>query len=507
MTMTESEMVPPSGALPELDRVVEAFGDLPTLAPVALRVIELADDEDLSLDQLAKVIGTDAGLAARLLRLVNSAAYSPGREVTNLNRAAVLLGLRTLKMVTLGFTLVAEVSAGSVDCSLIWRRSLATGVLARRLASRLDDDLADDAFVAGLLSNVGKVALASSEDYLAAVDANGPWLSPAIEREAVGFTSDQVSARILADWGLPRLLVDAVGSRGHSGQSGQPTPVGAILQVADAAAMLILAESDDDKARALDTVILAAATHVGMTVGEVERVIEESGPEVDELAGSFDLDTISPIAVDEIVSSAQARLARLSLDVAALLSEEKQRNEELAETNERLAAAASTDALTGLPNRRTFDAFLSNQVASRVRNPRSTTLGLVIFDLDHFKRINDTHGHAIGDEVLQQFGARLLAGCRRGELAARIGGEEFALVLPEVLPHELEGAADRMRVMFGETPVETSAGPVFVTASVGGSYTNHLWADLERQLFEAADAALYTSKNEGRNRVTIVPLN
>lgn len=494
-------------ATAELDRVVAAFGDLPTLAPIAIQVIEMADDEDVSLNQLANVISTDPGLAARLLRLVNSAAYSQGRETTNLNRAAMLLGLRTLKMVTLGFTLVADVSTTSVDCAAIWRRSLATGILARRFASRLDDDLADDAFTAGLLSNIGKVALGESATYVAAAATHGPWISPKVERDVLGFTSDDVSARILAGWQLPNLLVEAIGTRSRTGSAGQPSPLGAILQVADAAAMLILAEDDDDKARALDTVTLAAATHVGMTVAEVEQAIHEVGPDLDELASSFDLDAIGPISVDEIVRSAQARLARLSLDVASLLSEEKQRNEELAETNQRLEAAASTDALTGLPNRRTFDAFLANQIASRIRSPRSTKLGLVIFDLDFFKSINDTYGHAVGDEVLRTFGQRLLSGCRRGEMAARIGGEEFALILPDVLPDELEGAAERMRVLVGETPVETSAGPILISASVGGSYGNHMRADLDRQLFETADGALYRSKNEGRDRVTVVPLD
>jgi diguanylate cyclase (GGDEF)-like protein len=394
-----------------------------------------------------------------------------------------------------------------VDCATIWRRSLATGTLAQQLAGRHGDVLADDAFAAGLLSNVGKVALGGSEAYVTAVTESGPWISPEVEREVLGFTSDEATARILQGWGLPPLLVDAVGGRNRPEGAGGPTPLGAILQVADAAVMLILATEQDDKARALDTVTYAAATHLGMTVGEVEQAIEQVGPDLDRLAGSFDLDAISPVSVDEIVRSAQARLARLSLDLASLLSEEQQRNEALIETNERLIETASTDALTGLPNRRTFDAFLANQIASRIRSPRSSMLGLIIFDLDHFKHVNDTYGHAVGDEVLHAFGARLLSGCRRGELAARIGGEEFALVLPEVAPPALEGAAERIRVLIGDTPIETSSGAIPITASVGGSCACDARLGMERELFDAADRALYTSKDGGRNRVTVVSID
>ena len=505
MSMTDTQMNPTAEQAAEMERVIAAFGDLPTLAPIALRVIELADDEDVSLNQLADVISTDPGLASRLLRLVNSAAYSQGRATTNLNRAAMLLGLQTLKMVTLGFTLVAEVSVTCIDTRAIWRRSLATGILARRFASRLDDDLADDAFTAGLLSNIGKVALGESEAYVAAAAAS-QWMSAATERELLGFTSDEVSARILAGWDMPELLVEAVRTRNRTGGPDRPTPLGAILQVAESAAMLILVDDDTDKARALDAVTLAAAAHVGMTVAEVERTLDEAGPDIDELASLFDLDAIGPISVDEIIRAAQAQLARLSLDVASLLSEEKLRNEVLAESNERLAEAASTDALTGLPNRRTFDAYLANQISSRIRTPRSTMLGLVIFDIDRFKNVNDTYGHAIGDEVLQAFGERLMSGCRRGELAARIGGEEFALVLPDVLPDELMGAAERMRILVSETPVYSSAGPIRISASVGATFSNQMRADLDRRLYETADAALYRSKNEGRDRVTVTPL-
>ena len=144
-----------------------------------------------------------------------------------------------------------------------------------------------------------------------------------------------------------------------------------------------------------------------MTIDEVERMVAMASPELDELAGSFDLAAISPESMDDIVRSSQSRLAAITLDIASQLSEEQLRNDELVETNQELAEAASTDALTGLPNRRTFDAFLANQVASRTRHSRESALGLILFDLDKFKAINDTYGHAVGDEVLATVGQRM----------------------------------------------------------------------------------------------------
>ena len=141
------------------DEIIAAFGDVATVAPVAMRVIEMVDDEDVTIQQLAEVIAADPGLASRLLRLANSAAYSRGQPVTDLARAAMLIGLRTLKLVTLGFSLLDGCpTSGQIDGLLMWRRAVATAVLARRFAPILARELSEDAFAAGLLSNVGKTA-------------------------------------------------------------------------------------------------------------------------------------------------------------------------------------------------------------------------------------------------------------------------------------------------------------------------------------------------------------
>lgn len=491
----------------DLDDIIATFGDLPTIAPIAMKVIEIVDDENVTIQELAEVIGSDPGLASRLLRLANSVAYSRGQPVVDLGRAAMLLGLRTLKMVTLGFSLIDNSKAsGPVDGTLIWRRSLATAVLARRFAASSTAELSEDAFTAGLLSNVGKTALLDLPAFGAVSDHFGSWMAPEDERAVLGFTSDELTARILDGWGLPGLLAEAIWSRHPETPEEMPDALASILRLADWASCLILTDDTEAAARALDGVTLAAA-HLGLTIDEVERLVALANPEFDELTESFQLDSISPDCFDDIVRSAQAGLARMTLDIVSQIGEEQLRNDELVETNQELAAAASTDSLTGLPNRRTFDAFLSNQVASRVRHDRASALGLIVMDLDKFKDVNDTHGHAVGDEVLIEVGRRLSNGSRRGELVARTGGEEFALIMPEVSPEELAGAGERLRKVMEDHPVETEAGALRVTFSLGGSWVVDVDPSVEQRLYQAADTALYSSKANGRNRVTIVPLD
>ncbi len=505
--MTSTNTVAPveSADGPQIDTLVAAFGELPSVAPVAMRVIDMTNDEDVSFRELTDVISTDPALASRLLRLANSAAYSRGQEVTSLDRAANLIGLRTLKMVTLGFTLVDGLGANvASDLSLVWRRSLATAALARRLAAGLGPKAGEEAFAAGLLSNVGKTILYRVPEYVEAVEQYGPWLTPGRERQLLGFTSDELTSRILNQWELPAVVTEAIARRHPADPAGgeQPSALGNVLRVADSAAVLLLADDENVAARSLDEIMLAAA-FLGRTIEEVEELIETTGPELDELAGVLELESISPESVEDLMRTAQAHLTKIALDMATQLNAERQRNDELEETNQELATAASTDALTGLANRRTFEAFLGNQVAARRRQPRTSALGLIIIDLDHFKSINDTMGHPVGDEVLTEVGQRLAGSCRRGELVARVGGEEFALILPDTSPKELGLAAERFRALLADDTVDTEAGSLEVTGSLGAAWMNDVEAGAEKVLYQSADQALYRSKEGGRNQVTL----
>ena len=162
---------------------------------------------------------------------------------------------------------------------------------------------------------------------------------------------------------------------------------------------------------------------------------------------------------------------------------------------EQVQMMATTDGLTGIANRRNFDSALDRELARATRNGDQVTL--VMLDLDHFKLLNDNHGHQIGDEVLRQVAAALAGHCRDFDTAARYGGEEFAVVLPGCTAAEAPAAAERLRQLIGEA--ETI---VPVTASLGvATFPSH--ALDSTHLVRAADEALYQSKRAGRNRVTI----
>src|SRR5690606_4607027 len=157
---------------------------------------------------------------------------------------------------------------------------------------------------------------------------------------------------------------------------------------------------------------------------------------------------------------------------------------------------ASTDELTGLYNRRHFLKLAESEL-SRLR--RGHQSGLALIDLDHFKKVNDAHGHAAGDRVLQTFAAVARSCLRDGDVLARYGGEEFVLLLPNTDAEQFRACCERLREAFANAPpFEASIRPGYLSLSVGLTLLN-AGDELDHSL-QRADDALYRAKRAGRNR-------
>jgi two-component system, cell cycle response regulator len=171
------------------------------------------------------------------------------------------------------------------------------------------------------------------------------------------------------------------------------------------------------------------------------------------------------------------------------------------EENRKLSA---TDELTRVASRRFFGKHFPREVDRAARYSRA--LSIILCDIDDFKKINDTSGHAGGDDILRQFGVRLQKVLRgKVDWVARIGGEEFAIVLPEVGYESAREVARKLRALVAHTPFDAQGTLLRVTASFGVCGFDLVPADdvkTAERMLKAADAALYRSKHDGRNRVT-----
>jgi diguanylate cyclase (GGDEF)-like protein len=169
---------------------------------------------------------------------------------------------------------------------------------------------------------------------------------------------------------------------------------------------------------------------------------------------------------------------------------------EIAGLQQQLAEQANRDPLTGLYNRRYLDSTLERELARCKREGQP--ISLILIDIDHFKKINDTYGHQAGDKVLQQLSAALAGMARAGDVACRYGGEEFLLLMPTMTLDTARERAEELRSSFGTTAVSFGEFDILTTLSIGISiYPGH--GTSPDELIRSADRALYRAKHHGRN--------
>lgn len=191
---------------------------------------------------------------------------------------------------------------------------------------------------------------------------------------------------------------------------------------------------------------------------------------------------------------------QLERHVARRTSELSTALEQLAEANQRLRESNRRDALTGLFNRRHFRDMFEHQLTRA--NEHRQPLGVLLIDLDHFKRINDTYGHLAGDECLRWLGRCLQDSLQEhGALLARFGGEEFVVVIPDVQGERLMQVAEQLRQRIGGDPVRYAGNNIAMSASIGAFLLRPGTGISVDEALHLADDALYAAKDAGRNRV------
>jgi diguanylate cyclase (GGDEF)-like protein len=199
-----------------------------------------------------------------------------------------------------------------------------------------------------------------------------------------------------------------------------------------------------------------------------------------------------------LISTADTGYDDAQLRIAAALAEQGMVAYDNAQLYRQVEQLAGTDPLTGLHNRRQFFKLSAELFTTAVTTGQP--LAAVMVDIDHFKQVNDTHGHGAGDDVIGEVAARLRGILRGSDLLGRYGGEEFALILPGQIAADSAGLGERLRQTIDAAPIATRSGPLNITISIGTTQLH----DADRTLDDAlarADAALYRAKQNGRNQV------
>lgn len=450
MTIPSDAVEAPSwlvGVSPETaDRAraaIEGIGDLPALRTNVLRVVEVTADPDVSVGEVVATIEADESLAANLLRYANSAAMSLPIRAGTVRQAASMVGLKgvrrlALEAVTYGF-LERLPGDGALGRGALHMHALAVAGASSAVAERAGAH-ADTAHLAGLLHDLGKVAL----PLLERGDSAPGLVDPSAERQIYGIDHAQLGGLLGSEWGLPSEVVAAIAwHHGGPRELAGPDGVSACVQLANAIVGMLAGRTVDEE------FLLAAADELEL--------------------GVHDLDALSEQA---------ARVAS------------QPPPDSLANRVSELEHQAETDELTGLLNRRAWFRRAREVLTAGEAG------GVLFLDLDSFKQVNDTAGHEVGDLVLSHVATVF---SRHGR-AGRLGGDEFCVWVSGDLDR-VRAVATTLIVETREALGTARLPNAGLGVSVGiamaqpGEELEHLLA--------RADRAVYAAKSEGRGRFTI----
>lgn len=490
-----------------LERVLSA-PRLPTLPAVAMRVIELTERRDVSFREIADTIQNDQGLAAKILRTVNSSFYGLPKKCATINQAMVALGLNAVKTLALGFSLVKVIKDGSAegfDYEDYWRRGVYTAVGARAVAKATRAADPEEVFLGGLLQDIGVIAIfqALDEEYLRVLAGTAGDHRTLVKQEIrmLEIQHPDIGAMLAQRWKLPESLVAQI--KYHERPTAAPiqhTKLIRCVGLGNIAADLL---SEVRPVENLARFRAMCEQWFDLPAESAETLLRDITEGAREVAQLLKVGIGGKPPIEEILSVAADRLVSMSL-------EQEHQSEELVRQNEELQKAAVTDALTGAANRRRFNEAVADFFRRAVAD--KSLLSVVFMDVDKFKTVNDTHGHQVGDAVLVEIASRLCQHFEpRGGIVCRYGGEEFAVIIDGLGRAEAGRLAEEFRALQAAEPVDVSGCAVDVqtlsiTISIGiAAYepqTAHAFAKAE-QLVQAADQAVYAAKGSGRNCVRI----
>ncbi len=495
-----------------LEKLVKAEA-IPSPPGVALEIVRLNRDDDVDIERLASVVERDPAIAAKLLKMANSASFGRPGQISDIHQAIVTLGLRSVNMLALSFSVVAVASRktrSDFDYPRFWTATGVTATAARVLAGRFQPRLKDEAFLAGLLANFAQLVIAEAapREYgrvATAVGRHGEALLDA-ERKVYGADHAAIGEQLLRSWSLPERVARAVGAHHDPDAVGDEDEtareLARIVCVADSWGELYSAGEVERDARRLSEV---AERHLGADIESLRNLLHTVDEAVPEMMELLAFDEVDPAALAEVRVQATEQLVRESLALNQQIGAVATSVERLRSEKQALEEKATTDPLTGLRNRGFFDETLAGELERAAQDGRP--IGLLILDIDHFKSVNDTYGHRAGDELLRAVAGAISAEAAAEETVCRYGGEEIAVIAPGATPERLRERAERLRTVVAQTAIESGGERVARTVSVGGCAALRVpGPEIAPGLIEWADAELYRAKTGGRNRCHVVAL-
>ncbi len=497
--------------------------DLPTLPIVASKLIMLTGQEDTTLTDIADLISKDMALSAKILKVSNSAFYSFPQQISSINQAVSILGTNAVRSLVLSFSFLSikgkEKNESSFNFEQFWEKSLAGAVAAKLILEQVPGADTEEIFISALLRNIGQLVFASTvpdlyNQVLARVAKDEGVKESEVEEELIGDQHCSVGYAVAEHWGFPKALLLPIRfhhkpSDYNDGDKEVSRSINAIY-LSDLLIQILYSDRPEEYHKQFRH---EAKKRLGLKVLAINKILKKVHSLVDQTAEYFGLKMQPTKSVEEILQEANLKLSLLNLSYEEMnreLIQSKMELEkltkELEQKNKLLENLANIDGLTEINNHRFFQNFLDQEINRSIRNER--TISILLADIDHFKKFNDTYGHQTGDFILKEFCRVCKENIREYDLIARYGGEEFIFVLPETEPGEAKIVAEKIRSAVENFSFDDGDSVYRVTISIGVASARPSGRDFKKNEFIGlADEALYHAKGSGRNRVSMYSSN
>ncbi len=497
-----------------LERALQAAERLPSLPSVAVEVLALCRSEGCSLGDLADVIARDPALSGKLLRFANSALYNLGHEVATLQRAALVLGLKTVQLMSLSFSLIGSPpwsgKAQRFAYEHFWRRSLACAVAGRTIASLACTYTDDEAFLCGLLGDIGLLVMAECMDgELERVleRSGGAWPTLELEREMLGFDHAELGMAVLRSWGLPARIY--LGVRHLRAPDSLPPDASTDLRmnarILHLASLTVELLCSEQKGKTLAQLEDCATAYFQLSPEVLYDVITSLENGIREAAEMLDLRLAEGLPHYRVLEEAQRERERLLLDVT-----DEPRDGAPASAREPRRAPSSVDPATGIADEAALDAALEEEISARLGAGDRRPLSLLRLALEHLDELAQARGTAVAEGLVRAAAQGLTELVRRADLVAHVGRGQFCILVGSADPRSLRLLAERLCDGLEQQDLAADGGPPLApTVSCAGLSLTGLASTEDGQALKRVTAQLLArlrARGEERIYVRSTPL-
>ncbi len=487
----------------ETEELIHSFlqsaGNLPTLPGIALRILNAVQQEETGLKEIGDILRSDPPLAAKVLKIANSSLY--GRKVSTVQHAVNLLGAELIRNLVLSFSLIQNIRAEDsslFNYSRFWKDSLVNAIASRWIQQRRFPSLKEDAFIAGLIHNIGILILVRCAPLQyrqiqeMALEQDLPLYLA--EEKVLELNHLQVGHYLARQWGFPNNLIAPIAYH-HFPEyiywDDSLRIIAETVQISSRFTEFFHAREKGPELALLEQTLNQYGLQELMDVQQLVTHIQEQTRDVFpvfELSVKDDLDYL------QIVEEARQELINTSSEfLEKYLSQQKEMD--------RLKIQAQSDPLTGTDNHQKFMEELEKKLEQVGRH--GGCFSFCFLDIDDFKEVNDNYGHLAGDKVLMQVAQHLKDHTRKIDTLARYGGDEFVLLLPDLSAQKGYQGMERIRRELAEKTFEVEGKRISVTASCGVFCVSSSTKLDKEEVLKQADHTMYLAKRADKN-ITIV---